>query len=374
MPAVSAERVRADLARVIHRRNDLRGFSLAAARILARAVPFDGVCVLTLDPATVLPTSEFVVDGLPPQATRRMAEIEVRGGDVNRWVGLARSGRIAASLSAATGGDLDRSVRHREVRAPNGFGDELRAVLVSGDAAWGGLTLLRGSDHEPFGADDVELVASLSRDLAEGVRRALLASALSTDAPHPEEPSGLVVLHPDNSIALADAGAGRWLTELGAGSADRPLPPVVIAVAGQARNVAAGAATSGGVARARARTDSGAWVMVRASTLGESSDAPTAVTLEPARPHELAPLIAAAYELSGRERAVTELVAQGLDTQAIAARLYISPWTVQDHLKSIFEKVDVSSRGELVARVFFDHYAPRLSEGAPLASNGWFEV
>jgi hypothetical protein len=69
---------------------------------------------------------------------------------------------------------------------------------------------------------------------------------------------------------------------------------------------------------------------------------------------------------------VTQLVALGFPTRAIAARLHISPWTVQDHLKSIFEKVGAGTRGELVARVFFEHYVPRLMDGAPLGPDGWF--
>jgi DNA-binding CsgD family transcriptional regulator len=64
--------------------------------------------------------------------------------------------------------------------------------------------------------------------------------------------------------------------------------------------------------------------------------------------------------LTARERTVTELAARGLSTDAIAWHLHISSWTVQDHLKAIFEKVGVRTRGELVAVVFFEHDAPAL--------------
>ena len=146
MAVASSERLRDDLVRLLHRGAGVREYSLGAARILAREVPFDGICVLTMDPATLVPTGEVVENGLPPEVTARMSEIEMRGQDVNAFGALVQSERHSATLSAATGGDLDQSERHRELRQPNGFGDELRAALVDGSATWGALTLLRGAD------------------------------------------------------------------------------------------------------------------------------------------------------------------------------------------------------------------------------------
>ena len=52
-----------------------------------------------------------------------------------------------------------------------------------------------------------------------------------------------------------------------------------------------------------------------------------------------------------RERDVLHLVVQGLPTKLIANRLSISPWTVQQHVGSMFAKAGVSTRGELTALV-----------------------
>jgi DNA-binding CsgD family transcriptional regulator len=179
-------------------------------------------------------------------------------------------------------------------------------------------------------------------------------------APRPpdgEDAAGVVVLAADDSIAYTDEVAAAWIDELGG---DGSLPSVVSLVATRARNHEAGRARDGRIARARVRAASGHWLLVRASVLGHGPGAQVAVTIESARPHELAPLVADACCLTEREREVTRLVARGLSTEAIAARLYLSAWTVQDHLKAIFEKAGVTTRGELVARVFFQHRVPQL--------------
>jgi DNA-binding CsgD family transcriptional regulator len=360
MAASTARGLRDDLVRLAHRGTGVREFSLAAARRVARAVPFDGVCVLTLDPATLLPTGEVVEHGLPPAAIARMTEIELRGQDVNSFGALARSQPRAATLSQATDGDLNRSLRHRELRGPCGFGDELRAALTDGATTWGALTLLRQDDQRPFTPADAGLIASVAGDLAEGLRRAMLLGARPAVPPR-ETAAGFALLAADNTVTMADAVAERWLAELDGSGSAAGLPPAVTAVARQARLNATSDAPAA-IARARVRTASGRWLLIRGSVLDDRPDAPTAMSIELARAHELAPLIVAAYGLSDRERAVTQLVAQGYATAAIGDRLHLSPWTVQDHLKAIFEKVGVSTRGELVARLFFDHYAPQLTD------------
>jgi hypothetical protein len=112
-------------------------FSRAVTRTVTRAVPSDGTCLLTLDPATLLPTSEVVENGLPPAAMPRLTEIEQREPDFNKFVALARSPQPAASLSEATAGELDCSIRQRGLRRPSGFEDELRAALSSSTGTWG---------------------------------------------------------------------------------------------------------------------------------------------------------------------------------------------------------------------------------------------
>ena len=61
------------------------------------------------------------------------------------------------------------------------------------------------------------------------------------------------------------------------------------------------------------------------------------------------PLTAAIYGLTPREQQVAELILRGHATHRIARRLNISPYTAQEHLRHIFAKVGVASRGELVA-------------------------
>jgi DNA-binding CsgD family transcriptional regulator len=358
------ERIRGDILRVAHRALAVPEFSKALSRVLRRAVPFEGTCLLTIDPATLLPTHEVEENALPPAETVRLTEIELREPDFNKFAALARAPRPAASLSEVTAGDLDRSLRQRELRRPSGFDDELRVVLSDATGTWGALTLLRETRSPRFTPAEVRFVASLGGVLADGVRSAVLLREANADGAGDGEgepaDTGVLVLGPDHTVEMANRAADRWLDELGAPTrGGGRLPIVVRSVASRARRNAAGSTTD--VATARVRAPGGQWVIARGSILGDEPESRVVVLLEPARPPELAPIIADAYGLTERERHITELVARGFSTNEIAGRLHLAAYTVQDHLKSIFEKSGTGSRGELVARLFFEHYAPRLT-------------
>jgi DNA-binding CsgD family transcriptional regulator len=351
--AATRSRVRDDIVRIVHRGLGLHDLASSVGRSLSRAVPFDGTCLLTVDPATLLPTGEIVENGLPAAAMVRMTEIELGEPDFNKFTALARSDVPAASLSEATGGDLDRSLRQREIRRPAGFADELRTLLTDSTGSSGTLTLLRETGRPDFTPTEVRFLASLAPVLAEGVRRAsLVGGAVDADPLG----TGFLVLAADDTVELANPVGERWIDELsGRGRPRTLLPAAIRTVVVQARRVADG--RRGPMASARLRTRTGQWVVVRGSTVGDNQ---IAVLFEAARPSELASAIADAYGFTEREREITALVARGLTTTEIADRLHLSGYTIQDHLKAIFDKSGTGSRGELVYRLFFEHHVARL--------------
>jgi DNA-binding CsgD family transcriptional regulator len=90
-------------------------------------------------------------------------------------------------------------------------------------------------------------------------------------------------------------------------------------------------------------------VQIEAAPLEGDDTGRIAVTLRGATSAETFGLMCRSYALTRRERQLVSALVAGLDTRALAERLCISRHTVQDHLKSVFAKVGVRSRRELVA-------------------------
>jgi DNA-binding CsgD family transcriptional regulator len=350
---------RRNILRACHAGLDPVAFRTEVMRRLSPVLPVDAFWFATADPSTLLFTGSLI-EAIPDAATPLFVANEFAQPDVNKWVALASAQRPVNSIYFATEGRLDRSSRYRDICRPMGLGDELRAVLRADGASWGFMCLHRDSTGRNFSSDEARFLGEIAPQLATGLRSSLLLERAEdesdTDGP------GLLILADDLSLVATTSAGERWLTELCDHPVRHDLPQVVYAAVARLTAIECSSEPATNLApRARVRTRSGQWLVVHASRLGGYSNRnDTAVVIEPARPDELAPLVLLAYGLTRREGEVAQLVLRGLSTAGIGATLCISDYTVQQHLKSVFDKIGVSSRRELVARIFMQHYKPRM--------------
>jgi DNA-binding CsgD family transcriptional regulator len=369
-----AERVRQEIIRLSHSGLDSTTFRVEAVRRLRKAIPTDVSFFATADPATMLFTSA-VRDDVLAQATSLFLEREFLKDDPIQFTRLARANSPVDSLGMATKGGLVRSPRYQEILAPIDLGDELRAVLKVGSKCWGFMCLHRERSGPDFTPAEAAFLAKLTPHLAEGLRAALLLGDSRSASPQPDGP-GLVLLADDLSLVAITPAAEGWLAEIAESNwpSSLELPDAVYAVAARLLALERGGHTPPDLMpRIRLRTASGRWLVLHASRLrATGAEGQMAVIFEEARTSEIAPLIVDAYGLTRREGEITQLVLRGLSTAEVSEELHITPNTVRDHFKAIFDKVGVRSRRELVGQVFAQHYQPRMATGQALDSDGWF--
>jgi DNA-binding CsgD family transcriptional regulator len=355
-----------------------RYFREAADR-LRRVVDCDATCWHTLDPETRMMTSdaphELIEAGVftpetAPAAGALLVASEYLREDVNTFASLAGKRTPVARLSEATRGHSARSARYRDLLLPSGIPFELRAAFVSRGRCWGAVHMARRDDKRDFSREDAAALARVAGAIADGIRTAVRLDA----ARRPEDPAapGLVVLGPTNEVELITAPARELFAALRSpvvtGSDDAPPTPL-LALASHARTRARDADGRPDVV---AIPSSSGWITLHASLPEGRREGRVAIVLERSATQHATALRLEAHGVTRREREVAALLAQGLSNLEIAERLVLSTFTVQDHIKNLFEKTGVSSRQELVARIFLDDYMPHIVERRPLTSAGGF--
>ena len=184
--------------------------------------------------------------------------------------------------------------------------------------------------------------------------------------PESDDVSGVLALDHRGQVLHCTAAAERRLREvkdLSSGwRGGEGLPAPVWVVAGALRRALRPETDRdlNSVPRLLVRARSGRWLTFQVDLTEPHSDgeSETVVVIEPTGIREVAWLRMAAYGLSPRERETTDLVVQGVSSKQIAARLYISEYTVQDHLSNICEKVGVRSRRALVKHLYLSIIFP----------------
>lgn len=357
--AVAVERACADAASVV----DL---CRAVQAAIQPVVPADRWCGFAVDPATLFATNGYHDEGVDLEVLPRLLELEYGGFDVTQLPELVRLPTGVATIGQATGGDPASSARYRDVLVPSGLAHELRAVFRDGRTAWGALVLLRGPDVHDFTDDEVSFVRRVAPTVAAGFKRVLVRQHL--DHGDDAREAGIMVLTGERlEIRTATSAARYWLEQLDDGGYADDLPTVVASAARAARSRSVATAQ-------RARTRTGRWVTVTAEVTDDrnAGHADVGIVLQPSRPAEIATIVGAAHGLTRRETDVVLLVASGHTNHEIARRLALSPHTVGDHLKRIYAKVGVATRGELTSKLFHDYYLSRTVAGRPAGADGWF--
>ncbi|EME21839.1 LuxR family transcriptional regulator [Rhodococcus triatomae BKS 15-14] len=373
MPSLTAERVRRDLDVVAHAGLGLDDFFAEAVESISRAVPNDAICVAGLDPSSLLLTSARKYGCLLGQDHKdaQWGLLEYGRDEETAFREMAAHGVDAVGLHVATRGEPRASDRMNELMIPEyAFHDEARLILRDGGHVWGGISFFRaGTGCRPFDDDEVEFLGTLSRTLAHGVRSGLLCTVVAEPQATPTGPAVLIVDRNDEIVQMS-AGSQDRIDDLTAGANSGAAVNPIYSLIGAARRYGRG--DSQLPPRLRVRGRSGMWLVINASPLSSSDGrvGEVVVTIEEARPPDIVPIVVEAFGLTARERDVAQMVLQGVATKDIAAALHLSAYTVQDHLKSIFDKAGVRSRRDLIARVYFDQYAPRLNQ--PLTPSGSF--
>ncbi|MFH8869840.1 LuxR C-terminal-related transcriptional regulator [Streptomyces griseus] len=332
-----------------------------ASTQLRRLMPYDAAVWRVTDPVTGMMTAPIRAENLDEGGCAVYWESELFTENVNLFRDLAQASVPVAGLRQTTGDLPARSTLYQTFMRPRGLQDELRAVLRVGGHSQGHISLFRAEGRPAFDDAETQLVASVLTPLAKQLRSfAEPAPQPLPDAPHGP---GLLLFDAGGGLLSVNDDALAYLDTLPEGPAvPSPqgirVPAWVQATAMKARAVAQ--ERDRGQARARVRNRAGRWLVCHASCLREAGGrlGASAVVIEPAKTSEIVPLIVDAYELTDRETEVTQFIARGLPTGEIAAQLHLSPHTVRDHIKAVFEKVGVSSRGELVGKLFTEYYAP----------------
>ncbi|HET7272515.1 MAG TPA: helix-turn-helix transcriptional regulator [Rubrobacter sp.] len=337
------------------------------AERLRRVVPFETYCAQSNDPLSGLLTYVGHDGVLGEKEVRLFLEHVYFEEELDAQRRLARSRFPVALLSEVTGGKLERAMRCREITAPIGLGYELFSICSVGQAQWGGLDLMRERGRPDFDTREVTLLHRILPHLSSGLKAAVLARQASAE-PEGQSAPGVLILDDQGQVVQYTETSERWLrdlADLGPGWLEGDgLPAPVWMVVGALRKALKPESDrdANGVPSVLVQTRSGRWLTFHGARTeplpGRRNE--TMIIIEPSRPQELAWLRVSAYGLSERERAVVGLVVQGASTREISRSLYISEYTVQDHLSNIFDKVGVRGRRALIKRLFFDNLYPEL--------------
>lgn len=313
---------------------------------LRTQINFDAYCC-TLTDAHTLFSVGAVTEHSIEAIHQEIMELEYASEDINKYEFLVRSGQYIGRLSDAT----SQSSRYREVLAPNGFSDEIRAALTYQGQCYGFLTLFKRAESEqPLFQDKdlvlIKIVMPIIGEMLKEFHHYIIEERL----PAVEGEQGIVIfdkelkIHSSNTKACELLSILRKYESLSEWQVPKPIQAICAKLLADNYNTNTSLIVP--------IKDTG-YITIRASfMLTSHQEQQIALLINEASSREMLNFLITAYNLTPREKEVVFEIIKGIPTKEIAYNLGISIYTVQDHLKVIFQKVNVSNRNELVWKIF----------------------
>jgi DNA-binding CsgD family transcriptional regulator len=309
----------------------------------------DATCMVQLDPATGLPT--FAVgQGWPEDAHEiliRHALLASPTADPGYLV-RRRLRSVVTETLVPEGVPYHRDPYFEYHILWGGYRHEVQTACAAGGRAQALLTVSRRGGAGSFEPRHLRLLDALAPHVAAGMQAAVAREAL---AAAPSSDIGVIALDERDIVVLANPAAEPWLTERAVGPyAGRPWG--VQLLARLLRYSLSGEGAEDVPTLDLPHPVTGALHSLRAER-AKASDGrgQTLVLIEPSRPPTRSESL---YRLglSPREAEVAVGILRGASTAELARGMGISPHTVLAYRRNLFSKLDVSSRRELMARLY----------------------
>ncbi|UII56578.1 helix-turn-helix transcriptional regulator [Cytobacillus spongiae] len=318
---------------------------------LREVIEFDAYCCTVINPDTLTSVGAVTESSLE-DIHHKLLTCEYLGNDVHLYEDLivctSKVGRLSDTFGKV------KSRRYETILKPLHFSDEVRVALMDRSKCYGFLTLFRKKNQPYFSDEAVQLLENLSA-IAGQALRAYYHSLLDQTEDRRMIESGVIILTNKLQIqSMNDLGLQclNQLWQLEGSDSQETLPIPLQAICTKLL--------------VKGENSSPFFIPITENMLitasatflytDQSKDHTIAITLNRATSKDMLFYLMEAYQLTFREQQVVLECLKGSLSKEIAHQLNISYYTVQDHFKVIFQKIGVSSRNELVWKLYSKYH------------------
>ncbi|RCW73247.1 helix-turn-helix transcriptional regulator [Saliterribacillus persicus] len=297
---------------------------------------FDASCIRTVDPNNLLTTgalTDEVIEKIHPQ----LFVNEYLDQDIHSQYELASSSIPIKVLSHST--NSEKSKRLQEILFPAGFKSEMRMAFVTGGQCYGFASLYRRD--LAFNSNDVNKIRKQVKEIASIIRKHVLRV---TNKAKPFTIQPMLIMSSSFTILYQNQQAKSWLHQLSKqedlliDQIPRSIRAIFFQVLKNRKNHS----------NTIMIDSEGELYALEAALLTDHEDEMVIVIKKgPITNGDWFSYLIKCYQWTAKESEIIRYIIKGDTTNEIADQLSISPYTVQDHLKSIFLKTNINSRSKL---------------------------